>query len=104
MKFRLPNNFNKTPEQMLRQAGYFYIFDKISQKGSYIKKLTGQHYPRFHLYITETSKEVVFDLHLDQSATRYKGQKAHNADYDSEQVKTELTRIAHLVNSYFSAV
>ena len=100
MKFRLPNKFNHTPEQMLRSAGYLYIFDKISQQGSFTRKLTGQRYPRFHLYITETSEEVVFDLHLDQSATRYEGQGAHNADYDSEQVKTELTKIAHVVDSY----
>jgi hypothetical protein len=99
MKFRLPNKFTHTPEQMLRQAGYLYIFDKLSGKGSFVKKLTDQHYPRFHLYITENATEVVFDLHLDQSATRYKGQGAHNADYDSAQVRTELTRIAHLVNS-----
>lgn len=99
MKFRLPNKFNLTPEQMLRNAGYLYIFDKISQKGSFRKGLTEQRYPRFHMYITETPEEVVFDLHLDQSATRYEGQGAHNADYDSEQVKNELTRIAHIVDS-----
>jgi hypothetical protein len=97
MKFRLPNKFNRTPEQMLRNAGYFYIFDKLSQQGSFIKELTTQRYPRFHLYITETPKEVIFDLHLDQSATRYKGQSAHNADYDSSQVKAELTKIAHII-------
>lgn len=99
MKFRLPNKFNNTPEQMLRNAGYMYIFDNISQKGSFKKSLTDQRYPRFHMYITETPEEVVFDLHLDQSATRYKGQGAHNADYDSQEVKSELTRIARVVDS-----
>ncbi len=100
MKFKLPNKFNRTPEQMLRNAGYFYIFDKLSQQGSFIKKLTGQRYPRFHLYITETTEEIIFDLHLDQSSTRYKGQRAHNADYDSDQVKIELTRIAYIVDTH----
>jgi hypothetical protein len=52
------------------------------------------------MYITETTKKIIFDLHLDQSATRYEGQGAHNADYDSAQVKTELIRIAHIVDTY----
>ena len=99
MKFRLPNKFNRTSEQMLRQAGYFYIFDNHSQQGSFIKEPTGQRYPRFHLYLRETPEEVIFDLHLDQSASRYKGQGAHNADYDSDQVKAELTKIAHIVDA-----
>ena len=100
MKFRLPNKLTRTPEQILRQAGYFYIFDKISQHGSFVRKLTSQRYPRFHLYLTENTNEIIFDLHLDQSASRYKGQTAHNADYESAEVKTELTRIYHIVNSF----
>jgi hypothetical protein len=85
---------------MLRRAGYFYIFNQKSQQGSFIKKLTTQPYPRFHLYITEKPTEIVFDLHLDQSATRQKGQIAHRADYESEQVKEELTKIYHTVNNF----
>jgi len=100
MKFSLPNKLTRTTEQILRNAGYFYIFDKLSQQGSFIKKLTTQRYPRFHMYITETTEKIIFDLHLDQSATRYEGQGAHNADYDSAQVKTELIRIAHIVDTY----
>jgi hypothetical protein len=100
MKLSLTNKLNHTTEQILRNAGYFYIFDKISKKGSFIKKLTEQRYPRFHMYIIETPEKIIFDLHLDQSATRYKGQGAHNADYDSDQVKTELIRIAHIIDAY----
>ena len=100
MKFRLPNKFTHTPEHMLRRAGYFYIFDKKSRQRSFIKKLTSQRYPRFHLYVTENSKEIIFDLHLDQSASRLKGQTAHRADYESEEVKTELTKIYHSVNQF----
>jgi hypothetical protein len=100
MKFRLPNKFTHSPEHMLRRAGYFYIFDQNSQQGSFIKKLTDQRYPRFHLYITENPTEIIFDLHLDQSVTRLTGQTAHRADYESEEVKQELTKIYHAVNSF----
>ncbi len=100
MKFQIPNNLTRRPEQILRKAGYFYIFDRISQQGSFVKKLRHQHYPRFHLYVTENDAEIIFDLHLDQSASRYKGQNAHNADYKSEEVRTELTRIYYLINEF----
>lgn len=93
MKFRLPNKFSQTPAMMLRRAGYLQITDRLSGKTSYVRKLTSNHYPRFHLYTKEDLSEVVFDLHLDQAKTRYEGQKAHNADYETPEVKEELTRV-----------
>lgn len=100
MKFRLPNNFSRNVPNLVRKAGYFQIFDQKSGKGSYIRKVGANRYPRFHLYITESEAEVVFDLHLDQSATRYNNQTAHNADYESEEVKQELTRIYQAIKPF----
>jgi len=99
MKLKLPNKLNYTVEQILRKAGYLYIFDNISQQGSFVRELAGERYPRFHMYVKESPEKIIFDLHLDQSVTRYKGQSAHNADYASAQVKAELIRIAHIVDS-----
>lgn len=93
MKFKVQDNLNYTPENILRNCGYFPIFDQKTQKGSFIKKVTGNRYPRFHLYVKKEGDEVIFDLHLDQSKTVYQGAKAHNADYDSPQVKEELVRV-----------
>jgi len=93
MKFKTTKNLNYTPENVLRTCGYFPIFDRKNQKVSFVKKLSGNRYPRFHLYLKEIENELVFDLHLDQSQTVYTQQKAHNADYDSLEVKQELVRI-----------
>ena len=93
MKFRLPNKFTQTVPYLAKRCGYFHITDRKSGHDSYIRKLSSDHYPRFHLYVSESPEEVVFDLHLDQKKTRYEGQTAHNADYESEEVKAELTRI-----------
>ncbi len=93
MKFKIINNLNYTPENILRTCGYFPIFDRKSQKSSFVKKISGNRYPRFHLYLKRIENELVFDLHLDQSQTVYAQQKAHNADYDSIEVKQELVRI-----------
>ena len=100
MKFTIPNNLTHNTQFILRQAGYLYIFDKISQHGSFVRELTRERYPRFHLYIMENKEEITFDLHLDQAQARYQGQKAHRADYETEEVKVELTRIYHLVTKY----
>ncbi len=100
MKFTLQNKLSHNTEYVMRKAGYTYIFDRISQHGSFIRKLTAERYPRFHLYITENKQGITFDLHLDQAKTRYKGQKAHRADYESEEVKTELTRVYHVIKQF----
>ncbi len=103
MKFRIPlEKMRIQPTQVIRKIGYFRIFDSITKHESFIRKLTTERYPRFHLYLKEESGSLVFDLHLDQRATRYQGQTAHNADYESDQVKQELTRIYTLVREYLT--
>lgn len=100
MKFTLKNKLSHNTEYVMRKAGYTYIFDNISQQGSFVRKLTSEYYPRFHLYITETKQEITFDLHLDQAKTRYKKQKAHRADYKSDNVKVELTKLYHIIKQF----
>ncbi len=93
MKFKVTAKLTHSPENILRNCGYFSIFDPKTQKGSFVRKITGNHYPRFHLYLKEVNNELIFDLHLDQSKTVYARAKAHNADYESPEVKQELVRI-----------
>lgn len=100
MKFRLPNKFTQNTANIARKCGYFRIVDNKSGQESFIRKLTQNRYPRFHLYISESPEEVVFDLHLDQTKTRYSGQTAHKADYESDEVKAELTRVYQIVAGF----
>jgi hypothetical protein len=80
------------------------IFDRKTSKTSYVRNLTNQRYPRFHLYLNEIGEEIIFDLHLDQSQTLYKNQKAHKADYDTPEVKEELVRIYQEVKKWINNV
>jgi len=101
MKFKIPDNFSQNEYYLMRQCGYTPIHDRKSGHDSYIKKLSAQRYPRFHLYVSlTTDKEMVFDLHLDQNVNRYEGQVAHNADYNSAEVKQELTRIYQIIKQF----
>jgi hypothetical protein len=97
MKFKIPNKLSQNIPSLMRRCGYMPIHDRRSGKDSFSRKLSGSHYPRFHMYIKETDQEIIFDLHLDQTSSRYNNQTAHNADYDSEEVKNELIRVYQLV-------
>jgi RecB family exonuclease len=85
---------------MTKKCGYLHILDRKTGKDSFVRQLSADRYPRFHLYIDESQADVIFDLHLDQSKTRYQDQKAHRAEYESEEVKTELTRIYQTISQF----
>ena len=86
------------PALWLRRAGYAYIEDRESGHESFVRRLTRDFYPRFHVYYTlekgEGGEELVaFDLHLDQKRPGYQGFHRHNAEYDGEAVEGEIERL-----------
>ena len=100
MKFKIENCLRQNPYSILRQAGYMPLHDRISGKDSYARHLSPGRYPRFHLYLKEENGQLIFDLHLDQTPSRFANQTAHNADYDSPEVKEELIRIYGFLRNY----
>ena len=91
--------------EFLRQAGFAYIYDKVREHGSYIKRLTRDHYPRLHVYVMDKrDKEghdlVVIEMHLDQKQASYTGVKMHNAEYDGEVVEAEIESLKNLMRRY----
>ena len=80
--------------QLLRKAGYSPIRDFKTKKESYVRTLGAQHYPRFHIYVLNTTQDSFkINLHLDMKQTSYEGQARHGGEYDSEQVHNEAARI-----------
>lgn len=78
---------------LMRMAGFIYIVDRISGKGSYARKLGLYHYPRFHSYIEESDQGLVINLHLDQKQASYEGTNRHSGEYDGPAVEGEMARI-----------
>ena len=93
MKINFPKTLVGDPEQFIRRCGYGRVFDRRSGQVSYAKRLHGDLYPRFHVYILEQGETVVFNLHLDQRPTRYAGVSAHSGEYEGEVVEREAERI-----------
>jgi hypothetical protein len=75
-----------------RILGYQLIKTSSDQEYNLIKPL-GRDYPRFHLYIKITGKNLVFNLHLDQKRPSYGRETAHSGEYEGKLVKTEKQRI-----------
>lgn len=83
----------ENPRQLARQLGYAEFIDPRSGQTSYVRRLTSNFYPRFHLYIVEKGERLIFDLHLDQKKPSYPGAHAHNAEYEGGVVEREGERI-----------
>ena len=83
---------------MLRRCGYAEIYDRHSNKTSYVRRLGSYFYPRFHLYIDhQTENKLTINLHLDQKKASYKGQTAHSGEYDEDLVQKEADRIKDIL-------
>lgn len=82
-----------TPENILRRAGYGYIHSRATDHGSYVRRLTRDHYPRLHLYVSYSGEKAVFDLHLDQKQASYQGSRMHNGEHEGPVVEEEIGRI-----------
>ncbi len=82
---------------IMRRAGYhFDRQDSSTGDDSYIARLSGAFYPRFHVYVRSDDKGVVLRLHLDQKRPSYPGSHAHNAEYDGDVVEREGERLKQL--------
>ncbi len=98
MKFTIDKNqLQEQPAILLRRAGYAYIRDKRNNQDSFVRRLGGNFYPRFHCYVFEQGGKITFNLHLDQRPTRYEGQRAHAGEYDSPVVEEEIERLQKII-------
>ncbi|MDP2930723.1 MAG: hypothetical protein Q8N56_03950 [bacterium] len=86
---------------LARIMGYHLIGNTSDNEFNLVRVLAANGYPRFHLYLKEQNKNLLFNLHLDQKKPSYEGQTAHSGDYDSELVNAEKTRIQEAIAKGF---
>mgnify|MGYP001594973164 CR=1 FL=1 len=92
MKINVPTT-QQNARQLARHLGYAEFDDPNTGQTSYTRRLSGNFYPRFHLYIEEKKGQMTFNLHLDQKQVSYKGQTAHSGEYNGELVEQEGERL-----------
>ena len=93
------NQLAMSSELFLRQAGYTYIRDRHSGHDSFVRRLTRNHYPRLHMYVSEQDNKIIFNLHLDQKRASYAGSHAHSAEYEGEVVEGEIERLKGFIEA-----
>ena len=93
MKFHFAKPLPYAPDYLLRKAGYTPHHDRKTGNSSYVRRMTADFYPRFHLYVEETDKVVTFNLHLDQKRASYSGTSAHAGEYEGTTVENEMARV-----------
>jgi len=99
MQLKIPKTSLPSPEHFIRRCGYGLIIDRRRETKSYAKRLHGDLYPRFHLYVEDHGENWSLNLHLDQRATVYEGVTAHAGEYDGEVVEREAERIKSFLPS-----
>lgn len=78
----------------MRQLGY--TPHQGRGEPSYVRPMSGVHYPQFHVYVQSLSP-LAMTLHLDQRAPTYGSQSAHGGEYDGPVVEAEAARIKALL-------
>jgi hypothetical protein len=92
-------NLQKSIVEVSREIGYLIIDTRENGEYNMVRKLTGNHYPRFHAYVKQQGLDFVFSLHLDQKAPIYKGVgvHAHSGEYFGPVVEDEGDRIKNIL-------
>ncbi len=87
---------------ILRRLGYG---EQRTRQGqiSYVKRVSGGAFPRYHVYAEDKDGGLQVNLHVDQKAASYEGTSAHGGEYDGPLVEREMERIAQGINSINSA-
>lgn len=100
MKISFPFDFPENKMAFMRQSGYAAFTDPNTRKSSYVKRIAGDNYPRFHVYlgINKDNQEYI-DLHLDQKKPSYAGAHAHSGEYEGGAVEVEGNRLAGLIKN-----
>ena len=80
-----------------RRIGYLMLGAENTNVYNIVRKLSGNHYPRFHVYLKQQGHDFTFSLHLDQKAPVYQGTHAHNGEYFGPIVEDEAQRIKDIL-------
>ncbi|HPT08536.1 MAG TPA: hypothetical protein PLE28_02475 [bacterium] len=97
MKFIINYNQVGNYKVFLRRAGYAFIIDRRRGVESFVRRLGDGYYPRIHLYVEESSDNLIFNLHLDQKKASYEGTHMHSAEYDGDIVSNEVNYLKQLL-------
>lgn len=83
-----------------RRAGYSFQ-KREGDEMVFVRRLTDQPFPRFHLFVKIVDFKFHVNLHIDHKRASYAGSRAHSGEYerDSELLKGEAERLKSVADS-----
>jgi len=96
MKFIIENP-KASVANFFRRAGYAFQ-KQDGDEMAFVRKLTDQPFPRFHLFVKIVDYKFEVNFHIDHKAASYDGSSIHSGEYggDSELLKGEIERLKDL--------
>jgi hypothetical protein len=88
MKLELPQDRVGNALVFFSRLGYH-----SEQNGSFAKRVSGQPFPRYHVYVEQRGEIISVNLHLDAKRPSYAGTSAHAGEYDGSLIEQEIARI-----------
>lgn len=92
MKAKFKTRPDAPAHVFMRSAGYSKYVNKEGIE-SYVRRVSGFEFPRFHAYVSEQTDPVTISIHIDHKAHSYEGVSSHSGEYDGDLVNNELARI-----------
>lgn len=96
MQIRL-ENIKENAASFMRSCSYAFERSE-GEELSFMRRLAGYDYPRFHVYTHMDNGVLVINLHLDQKKPSYAGANAHSGEYDGALIEAEAERIQSFAN------
>mgnify|MGYP001595640926 FL=1 len=66
---------------------------------SYVRRVSGDRFPRFHAYVEDKNNGIQMNLHMDQKEASYEGSHVHSGEYESPLCKEEMKRITQFIQA-----
>ncbi len=98
MKQFFPGPLSDHSRNTLRRLGYAEQRTRSGQI-SYTKRVGGERFPRYHVYVEDKDDGMQVNLHVDQKAASYEGTSAHGGEYEGPLCEREMARIASVVTT-----
>lgn len=96
MKQFFPGPLNDNARNILRRLGYGEQRTRAGQI-SYVKRVSGERFPRYHAYVEDRNNGIQVNLHIDQKEASYEGTSSHAGEYEGPLVEREMKRITEFV-------
>lgn len=97
MKHLIPGPLPEHARSLMRRVGYAE-HQGYGGQISYVRRLSGDQYPRYHAYVEDVQGGMMINLHLDQKKASYESGAAHGGEYDGPLVNREMQRILEVIH------